>query len=294
MEFETKDICLSFCGIVLEFMSDVPMRVNGGIEAFMTSLPPFVTVRVKKGSYCFPDHLHGSDIVMKYASDGKYCLTTGIPPGGSSGVVVRYLPDFSDVEVLLDVDRCGKDVRQVCRIIQCFPITELLMHYDALLVHASRVEIDGSAIVFSAPSGTGKTTQAKLWEQYEGARIVSNDRTIVRRINGDFITSGFPVDGSEPVFDPSLIPLVKIILLHQGDENRAERIPVGRALAFLMEQTVLNSWDSAGITRAMLFWSDLLTQYPAILLTCRPDEGAVHCLTEALEREEGCGIVRES
>ena len=283
MEFETNEIGLTLCGVVLRFFSKIRLRVNGGIDAFITSMPPDVTVNVEKGSLNFPDRLRGDDAVMRYAAEGKYLLTAGKPPVGSSGVVVRYHSDFSNVNVLLDVDRCGRDVRQIVRILQCFPMRELLARYDAVLLHSSRVEADGRAIVFSAPSGVGKTTQARLWEQYAGARIVSNDRTIVRRIDGRFVTSGFPVDGSEPVLDPAIIPLGAVVLLRQGTENSAERLPAGRALALLMEQTSVHRWDGAGISQAMLFWSDLLAEYPAILLTCRPDKGAVRCLQAALK-----------
>ena len=285
--YETCDITLTLCGIALRIESELPLRVNSGIDAFETTQPPDVTAHVRAGVLRLPDRLRGSDGAADYAGEGTYRLAAGRPPGGSPSVGVRYRPDFSDAEVLLDTGRGGPYLPQVCKILQVFPMRELLARHDAVLLHSSRVEIDGRAIVFSAPSGTGKSTQARLWERYAGARIVSNDRTIVRRMDGRYVTSGFPVDGSEPVLDPGIIPLGAVVLLRQGAENRAERLPAGRALALLMEQTAAQRWDADGRTQAVLFWSGLLEEYPAVLLTCRPDEGAVRCLQAALEKNGG-------
>ena len=284
--YEVCDITLTLCGIALRIVSELPLRVNSGIGGFQTAAAPDVTVQVRSGVLRFPDRLRGSDRLMDYAAEGEYLLAAGRNTVGTAMAWVKYRPDFSDVEVLLDVEHFGRDILQCCEVLKNFPIRQLLARYDAVLLHSSRVKTGGRAILFSAPSGTGKSTQARLWEQYAGARIVSSDRTIVRRIDGRFVTSGFPVDGSEPILDPGIIPLGAVVLLRQGTENRAERIPAGQALAFLMEQTALNRWDGAGMTQAMLFWSDLLAECPAILLTCRPDEGAVRCLQDAL-RENG-------
>ena len=283
MVVETYSITLDFCGIRLRFESALPLRVANKIEVFRTEAAPNMTAHVRNGSMRLPENRRSSGPVTICASVGERFLSAGKNGQENTSIVIEYCPDFSDVEVLVDAAHFGRNVQQVCKILQVFPVQELLAQYDAVLLHSSRVEADGRAIVFSAPSGVGKTTQARLWEQYAGARIVSNDRTIVRRIKGRFVTSGFPVDGSDPVLDPAIIPLVAVVLLRQGTENRAQRLPAGRALALLMEQTSVHRWDGAGISQAMLFWSDLLAEYPAILLTCRPDEGAVRCLQAALK-----------
>ena len=38
-----------------------------------------------------------------------------------------------------------------------------LLRFDGLLLHASAVEVDGKAYLFSGPCGTGKSTHTKLW-----------------------------------------------------------------------------------------------------------------------------------
>ena len=287
MGYETYDITLILCGIILRFVSEVPLRVSEEIDVFRTDALPDITVPVRNGTIRLPAEQYAGSPVTMCASEGDWLLSAKKTERETTTIVVRYRPDFSASEILVDAEHCGHDIRQVCSILQCFPIRALLAKYDAVLLHSSRIELGGSAVVFSAPSGTGKTTQARLWAKYAGARIVSNDRTIVRRVGGRFVTSGFPVDGSEPVLDPAIIPLGALVLLRQGAENRAEQLPAGQALALLMEQTALNSRDGPGMTQALLFWSEVLAHCPVYRLTCTPDERAVRCLQKALERNGG-------
>ena len=43
-----------------------------------------------------------------------------------------------------------------------------LVKKDSMVLHCAYVEYKGEAVLFSAPSETGKTTQANLWEKYRG------------------------------------------------------------------------------------------------------------------------------
>ena len=67
--------------------------------------------------------------------------------------------------------------RQICR---------RLPFYDAFLMHASVVAVDGEAYAFAAPSGTGKTTHTRLWLQQFGSRaqVVNGDKPVFRFMDG--------------------------------------------------------------------------------------------------------------
>ena len=45
-----------------------------------------------------------------------------------------------------------------------------ILHYDVFLMHASVIEVDGEGYAFLAHSGTGKTTQTRLWLEHFGGR----------------------------------------------------------------------------------------------------------------------------
>ena len=66
-----------------------------------------------------------------------------------------------------------------------------LVRKDQMVLHCAYVEYRGEAILFSAPSETGKTTQAGLWEKYRGSRTVNGDRSLL----GKKKAGGSPRDG---------------------------------------------------------------------------------------------------
>ena len=51
-------------------------------------------------------------------------------------------------------------------------IAEAMPRFDTVLMHGSCVAVDGEAYLFTAKSGTGKSTHARLWREMLGDRAV--------------------------------------------------------------------------------------------------------------------------
>lgn len=167
------------------------------------------------------------------------------------------------------------------------PMREIFLRFGALFLHASQITYQGRGILFTAPSGTGKTTQAKLWQQYRGAEILCNDRTLTRKVDGAWRTYGYPLDGSEPVCSSAVNPLGAVVLLEQGRrENRVERLGPAKALPRLMRQVVLDCWSGEARAEAMELLITLMEDVPVYLLTCTPEEQAVETLEAKLMEDE--------
>ena len=66
-----------------------------------------------------------------------------------------------------------------------FAFERRMVQRDSMILHCAYVEYEGEAILFSAPSETGKTTQANLWEKYRGSRTVNGDRALLGRETSD-------------------------------------------------------------------------------------------------------------
>ena len=66
------------------------------------------------------------------------------------------------------------------KIFNALALEKVLIAHESIILHASYVNYNGKAILFTAPSGTGKSTQAALWEEYKGAEIVNGDRVIIQ------------------------------------------------------------------------------------------------------------------
>ena len=132
--------------------------------------------------------------------------------------------------------------------------------------------------MFTAPSGTGKTTQAKLWKMYREARIVCNDRTLIQGGR----TYGYPVDGSEPMCSGECFPLGAVVLLEQGTENQIRRLNPREAALKLFPQLVISMWNAEARILALDQLIQMMKNCPVYLLKCTPQEAAVQCLEKQL------------
>ena len=160
-------------------------------------------------------------------------------------------------------------------------IESVLLQRDAFLLHSSVVHYGGKAILFSGASGAGKSTQARLWQQHLGAKIVNGDRTLIRRQSDGFYGGGSPWAGTSGIYCPDSAPIAGICLVEQAQENSLQQL--GRAAFIpLFSQTVVNSWDEEFMSRITALFAVLMAQVPVFRLRCRPDEGSVQLVHQTL------------
>ena len=287
MELYRKSVNIDLCGMVLRFEAEEPLLVTEDVRHFMTNEKADRVIQVRIGQRAVPKKHLGSGMITDYGErDGLCVLSAQMPWDQYTTFVTEYTPDLSQITVWLDTeDYTPCTLLRTDKLLQYIPLRDLMLEHGMLLLHSSRVEMDGRALVFTAPSGGGKTTQARLWEKHMQARIVSNDRSIIRRAASEILTGGYPADGSTPVCDPEQIPVGAIVILAQGKENRVVRPQPAAAVSHLMSQTAADGWNGAQQAELMLLWADILERCPVYLLTCRPNEGAVRCLHSELKKE---------
>lgn len=153
------------------------------------------------------------------------------------------------------------------------------------ILHASYIDIGGEAVLFTAPSETGKTTQAKLWEVYAGAEIINGDRALLGKKEGRWHAYGFPNCGSSDVCINRTLPIKAIVVLRQGEENRIEPMAAGEKLRSLISGMVLYHWDGNDVELALPVAEDMIEKIPMIRFHCRPDAQAVEVLKKYLKEE---------
>lgn len=166
----------------------------------------------------------------------------------------------------------------------CTAFEHLALCADALPMHASHIQTDGRAILFTAPSGVGKSTQAALWQQYRGAKIVNGDKALVFPGCAPVVASGLPYCGTSGICKNATAPLEAIVVLEQGRENRITRLSGGKAVIRLMTGVICPIWHGPDRERALSLAIRLAEQIPVLLLQCLPEESAVLCLENALQK----------
>lgn len=272
-------------GIRFRFDSNFEMMVDESLAPFLCAKEEYGDVNIKvictEKKAMKPDlKMSGEDLLLEYYHQENQILC--MAKGGIGGYLSTTVCDnsFKNLECHLHFIPHGpmKSIRSVLRLI---PMCSILQKNNVLFFHASQIDAKGKGIVFTAASGTGKTTQAKLWQRYRDAKIICNDRTLVRNDK----TYGYPVDGSEPVRSSEILPLGAVVLLAQNLENEIRRLKPGEALRKLLPQLIIDSWNPESRVAAVDLLIDLINRYPIYLLRCTPDENAVLCLEQQLKKD---------
>ena len=160
-----------------------------------------------------------------------------------------------------------------------------LMLREAVILHASCIERDGKAVLFAAPSGTGKSTQAQLWADTGRAEILNGDRVLLRRYQGVWHAYGYPCCGSSKICKNRTLPLQAVVVLEQGAENRVCALSAAQKIRALVSGIEVYLWDREEIDRSFCLAGQIAGEVPVIKLVCRPDAGAVAALDRYLEEE---------
>lgn len=167
-------------------------------------------------------------------------------------------------------------------VINCMAFENLLGQMGGLILHSSYVNWGGRAILFTAPSGTGKSTQAALWEKYRGAEVVNGDRAGVRIIEDVPMAYGVPFAGTSGICHNRELPLAAVVYLSQSDENSLQPLTGYRAFQRIWEGCSVNTWDRDAVDMISRTVEELIERVPIYHLACRPDEEAVALLEQAL------------
>ena len=116
----------------------------------------------------------------------------------------------------------------------------LLENKNATVFHCSAIAVDGKGYLFTAPSGTGKSTHAKLWRQLLGdkALMINDDKPIVREVDGQFFVYGTPWQGKHDLGENTKAKISAVCLITRDNQPRVVKIPPNEFIKTLLNQTV--------------------------------------------------------
>lgn len=116
--------------------------------------------------------------------------------------------------------------------------TRLIM-YEGIMLHSSAVVYEDKAYLFSAPSGTGKSTHTSLWlEVFEGSYILNDDKPAIRTIDNNIYAYGTPFSGKTDLNVNERKLIQGICFIQRDDENWIEKATTKEAISFLYRETV--------------------------------------------------------
>lgn len=196
--------------------------------------------------------------------------------------VVTVTKEMTDYEKEIAIEVVPEPYYELTAILRfiCHTIVE---KYNAFFLHCSCLEYEGEAIVFTAKSGTGKSTHSSLWRKYLGDKVtmINDDKPIVRFLDGRFYIYGTPWNGKHSLSNNIKAPIKAIYYLHQAKENKVQRCDSLSAISKLLSQTVLP--DNKVVMNNLLdMLEQLLSTTPMFDLYCDISENAVEAVFNSL------------
>ena len=176
-----------------------------------------------------------------------------------------------------------KDIKDTIDIFKLLMLDKLFSLNNIILLHSSYIKYKNNAILFSAPSGTGKSTQANLWNKYENAEIINGDKTAIQKVNRIWYAYGLPYAGSSDIFKNISTPISAIVVLRKGSKNKVEKLTLKEAFKHIYSETIINIWDEQFVNMVVDMILDIIDNIPVYLLSCLPNQDAVELLKSKIE-----------
>jgi hypothetical protein len=183
-------------------------------------------------------------------------------------------PDFRSGDVYIPDRRSNEPITSDPLL---YPFAELLIinllsQGRGVLTHSCGIDNNEKGMLFAGESGAGKSTLSNLWKDKKGVTVLSDDRIIVRKMEGRFWIYGTPWHGDAKACSPERAPLEKIFFLKHAKTNKMERIEGINAASKLLVCSFPTFWDKKGMEFTLGFIDELTRELPCYELGFVPDE----------------------
>lgn len=221
--------------------------------------------------------LVSADMVNRtYLADGRMYKRVAMREGDARCMwFVQTLGQWSQADVYIPHD--WLDYHGFGNVLS---MEKTILPFGGLMLHCALIEYEGRGIVFTAPSQTGKSTQASLWEKHWGARTLNGDRAVLRATEDGIFAYGSPWAGSSDLYIDRRVPLRAVIMLEQAKENRIRTLSHAEGLGLFVQQSSLPLWEPELFEAGMRTLEKIITGVPMGMLSCLPDAGAVECVAK--------------
>lgn len=117
-----------------------------------------------------------------------------------------------------------------------------LLRKDGFVLHSSAVAYEGNAYLFSADSGTGKSTHTAFWQDCFGkdkAVIINDDKPALIERNGIFYAAGTPFSGKTDLSEDITVPVKALCFIYRSEKNEIRKLDVSEILDLIMAQAMV-------------------------------------------------------
>lgn len=243
----------------------------------MTIKTEFVdSITAPEGEVCFQQN----PVWLLKLANGSFCRYLKRIKTNEIILIVTYTPDYSEVsiKILKNLNIKGLGATNYEYMYTGFMFANRLTTLGGTVLHGSSIALDGEGIVFSADSGTGKSTHTKLWQNHFGdrAQIINDDKPAIRIENGNPFVYGTPWSGKTSLNQNVKCPLKAVVFLSRGEENKIQKMDVLNAVLNLSRQLPNPFYDKEIGAKTVDFIKTLYEiNTPVYSLECNISDNAV-------------------
>lgn len=200
---------------------------------------------------------------------------------GVCGIYRESEDDEDSIEIQLSHDEFPNfEINMV--FLEMLALERHLLKENALVLHSSYILWKNRGIVFTAPSGTGKSTQAELWRKYEDAQIINGDRSVLwwNPAEKRFDVCGLPFCGSSGIRQNLSAPLSAVVFLSQAPQNHVWACPSSESIRKMYGEISINQWNPKAVEKSLTLIEKISQNVPMVRLACNMESMAVEVLKE--------------
>ena len=159
----------------------------------------------------------------------------------------------------------------------------VLLQHNALILHSASIICDKKAILFTAPSETGKTTQTDIWHRNDSAiQDLNGDRTVLLRTSNGWMACGIPISGTSTRCEQLSAPIAGIVAVSRADRDSVNELSLMEKVMILYDQITICSSQAGDAEKALDLIQDLAKSEKMLQLNCTMKDSAYHVLKAAL------------
>lgn len=232
-----------------------------------------------------------ADIVLgvnaKYEYLAEYCNRYRIQDGTPEFTIELTMDDIRAEGKHMDSDEIAGQLPYLETLAALRKIADDMPLRDRFLMHGAVLSWKGNGLMFTAPSGTGKSTHLALWKKYLGdqVEIVNGDKPILWATEKETRVYGTPWAGKERWETNTDVSLKGICFLQRGSRNEIRKITPSEAMPLLMRQVYYTS-DPQRAGKILELLDRVFATVPFYLMKCDISEEAVRCSFEAMTGEK--------
>lgn len=198
--------------------------------------------------------------------------------------VAAYYRETGEYSVVIEICQPDKAAIQIdTYLLEAFALDRFLLRAHTLVLHSSFIEWRGKGILFTAPSGTGKSTQASLWERYEKAEIVNGDRALLQIGKEEITACGLPFCGSSGIRHNKRMPLGAVVFIEQSPTNVVKSMSLPQAASKLFGEVSVNKWNVGAVMQSLDLIETIVKKIPMVYMKCNMEREAVLTLKSFLQ-----------